>query len=222
MPRQLRTRATLAGLALAVLAVGCAPDQITAPQANARAVQPSGSLLGGLLGGVVGVVGGVVGGVVNIVGSLLVPAVHRSSTLSHDVVVQQTVDSRGGSIALPEPGMRITFAPGALSAPTTITVTAHAGDYLAYSFEPHGIQFAAPVVITQDLSDADGGSFRSLMGGYMPDGITDLDQSTGNVNISEQYPTVTTYGRGVDGRYGYMTSYTIRHFSGYILTGGRQ
>jgi len=218
MSHKLRTRATLAGLALAVLAVGCAPDQLTAPPATARAVTPSGSLLGGLLGTVTGVVGGVV----NLVGSLLVPAVQRSSTLPQDIVAQQTIDSRGGSISLPGAGMRITFSPGAVSAPTTVTVTAHAGDYLAYSFEPHGIQFTAPVVVTQDLSNAQASSFSRLMGGYMPDGISDLDPSTGTVTVSEQYPTVTTYGRGVDGRYGYMTNFTIKHFSGYILTTGRQ
>lgn len=208
----------IAGLGLTIIAVGCAPDQLTAPQARAQAVQPAGSLLGGLVGGVVDAVGGVV----TIVGNLLVPAVHRTSTLPQDVVVQQTIGSRGGSITVTQAGMRITFAPGAVSEPTTITVTAHAGDYLAYSFEPHGIQFAAPVVISQDMTGIDSQGVSTLLGGYMPDGLSDLNPTSGIVNVSEQYPTVTTFGRRVDGSWGTILTFGIRHFSGYILTGGRQ
>lgn len=210
-------RATIIGLGLTIVAAGCASDQLTAPPPTTQTAQASGSLLGGLLGGVVGLVGGVV----TLVGNLLVPAVQRSSTLSSDVVVSQTIDSRGGSISIPKAGMRITFSPGAVSAPTTVTVTANAGQYIAYSFEPHGIQFAAPVVISQDMSNINTSNYGSLMGGYMANGITDLDPSTGTVNVTEQYPVVSSYG-WLNGRFVPITSFTIKHFSGYILTGGRQ
>lgn len=221
MSHKLRTRATLAGLALAVLAVGCAPDQLTAPPATARAVTPSGSLLGGLLGTVTGVVGGVV----NTVTSLLLPAVHRSKSLSTDVAVTQTIGIAGGTISIPQAGMRIVFSPGAVLQPTSITATANAGGYAAYSFEPHGIQFSAPVVVMQDASylQTSGllGGLGSVQGGYMSDGISDLDQSTGTVTVSEQLPATTSY-MYFNGHWTNVTSYSIKHFSGYILTTGRQ
>lgn len=221
MSHKLPTRATLAGLALAVLAVGCAPDQLTAPQATAKVVQPSGSLLGGLLGTVTGVVGGVV----NVVGSLLLPAVQRSNALPTDVAVTQTIGVTGGTISIPQAGMKIVFSPGALTQPTSITATANAGGYVAYSFEPHGIQFSAPVVVMQDASyvQTSGllGGLSSVQGGYMSDGISDLDQSTGTVTVSEQLPTSTSF-MYFNGHWTNVTSYTIKHFSGYILTGGRQ
>lgn len=210
---KLPIRAVLAGLALAAVAAGCAPDKVTAP----AAAQSSGSLLGFL------------GGVVNTVTGILVPAVQRGTALPSDISVSQVIDESGGSIVLPQAGMRITFAPGAVSAPTTVEVTANAGGYYAYSFAPHGIKFNAPVVITQDMSNAQTsllsgllGGLLSVQGGYMADGISDLDQSTGNVLVTEQLPATTTYVVQPDGVLVPVTSYAIHHFSGYILTGGRQ
>lgn len=207
-------RAIVAGLALTAVAVACSPDKMTAPPP----AQTSGSLLG--------FVGGLLGGVVNTVTSLLLPAVHRGTSLPTDVAVTQTVGPAGGVISIPQAGMTITFSPGAVSAPTTITATANAGGYYAYSFEPHGIKFNAPVVITQDMSNARTsgllGGLLSVQGGYMADGISDLDQASGNVTISEQLPAVTVWLPGLNGQIVPTTSYSIHHFSGYILTGGRQ
>lgn len=212
-------RTAVAGLGLAIVAAGCAPDNLTAPP-PAAVPQASGSLLGGLLGGVVGLVGGVV----NTVGGLLLPAVHRTSTLQSDVAVTQTIGPAGGVIAIPNTGMKIVFSPGAVTQPTAITATANAGSYAAYSFEPHGLQFSAPVVVMQDMSYVQTtgllGGLSSVKGGYMSNGISDLDQSTGTVSVSEQYPTLTTYMLS-GGRVVPVTSYTIHHFSGYILTTGR-
>lgn len=211
MRRKLPVRTILAALALSVTAAACASDRVTAPAAPA-----SGSLLG--------LVGGVVGGVVNTVNAILVPAVHRGNALSSDVAVSKTIGSAGGTISIPQAGMTITFAPGAVSAPTTITATANAGGYYAYSFQPHGIQFNAPVVITQDMRYAQTtgllGGLLSVKGGYMADGISDLNQSTGTVSVSEQLPAATTYKTDSTGTVYPVTTYTVKHFSGYILTGG--
>lgn len=207
-------RAIVAGLALTAVAVACAPDKMTAPPP----AQTSGSLLG--------LVGGLLGGVVNTVTSLLLPAVHRGTSLPTDVAVTKTIGAAGGTISIPQAGMTITFAPGAVSAPTTITATANAGGYFAYTFQPHGITFNAPVVITQDMSDASTtgllGGLLSVQGGYMADGISDLNQTSGTVTVSEQLPAATAWVPGANGSLIPVTSYSIHHFSGYILTGGRQ
>lgn len=213
MSHKLPVRSLLAGLALAVTAAACAPDKVTAP-----AAAPSGSLLG--------LVGGLVGGVVNTVAGLLLPAVHRGNALRTDVAVSQTIGPDGGTMSIPQAGMTITFAPGAVSTPTTITATANAGGYYAYTFEPHGIQFNAPVVITQDMRYAKTtgllGGLLTVQGGYMANGISDLNQSTGNVTVAEQLPAVTSYQVDSNGQLVPVTIYGIKHFSGYILTGGRQ
>lgn len=206
MRRKIPIRTILTALALSVTAA-CASDRIAAP-----ATPASGSLLG------------LVGGVVNTVDAILLPAVHRGNALAADVSVSQTIGSSGGTISIPQAGMTITFAPGAVSAPTTITATANAGGYYAYTFQPHGIQFNAPVVITQDMRYAQTtgllGGLLSVQGGYMADGISDLNQSTGTVSVSEQLPAVTTYQTDASGTTYPVTTYTVKHFSGYILTGG--
>lgn len=210
MPRKLTVRATIVALGVAVMAAACAPDRVTAP----APAQSSGSLLG------------LVGGVINTVTSLLLPAVQRGSVLARDISVSQTIGPDGGTISIPKAGMTITFSPGAVSAPVNITATANAGGYYVYTFKPHGIQFSAPVVITQDMSNAQAsgllGGLLSVQGGYMPDGISDLNLSTGNVSVSEQLPATTVYVQDASGQLVPMTSYSVQHFSGYILTGGRQ
>ncbi len=59
--------------------------------------------------------------------------------------------SLGGSIEIPQPGLRITVPANALPSDMTITVTAVPGRILAYEFAPHGVVFLKPLTFSQDL-----------------------------------------------------------------------
>jgi len=102
------------------------------------------------------------------------------------------------------------------SDPLTITVTAVAGDAVAYEFEPHGIVFAAPLSATQDLahttwSDHTGNS--TLEAAYFASG-SDLDVSAGTARISEFFATdIVATGKRLH--------WGIPHFSGYVIVTGR-
>lgn len=205
MTRKHLFRATLTGVALTIAAVACSPDRLASP-----APQASGSLLGSLTSTVTGIV---------------LPAVKRTSALPSDVTVVQTIGSAGGTISIPQAGVRVIFAPGAVSVPTTITATANAGSYVAYTFSPH-MTFNAPVTVAQDMSNVltTGllGGLASLQGGYMQDGILDLNTVLGTVTVTEQLPATSSMVTAPDGHTYLETRYDVRHFSGYILTGGRQ
>lgn len=212
MTRKHLLRATVTGVALAIFAAACAPDAATGP-----APQASGSLLGGLTSTVTGVT--------NTVTGIVLPAVKRTSALPSDITVVQTIGSAGGTIAIPGSGVRVIFAPGAVSTPTTITATANAGSYVAYTFSPH-ITFNAPVTIAQDMSNVQTtgllGGLASLQGGYMQNGILDLNTALGTVTVTEELPATSSIVTAPDGHSFLETRYDVKHFSGYILTGGRQ
>ncbi len=147
--------------------------------------------------------------------SLLAPKtitpLQRLTPLTSDITVSKTIGILGGAIAIPQAGVSIIVPPLALSSAKTIKVTAMAGSNVAYEFEPHGIRFTTPLVMTQDLSKTQartGGLVNalSLVGGYFPD--------------SSQPTTVTellSLNVSLLNQVGVMT---IWHFSGYIIAGG--
>jgi hypothetical protein len=213
---KLSLRSIVTGLGLVLLGTACAPERVTAPVAP-----PAASA--GLLSSVTGLVSGTVGGVLT-----TVTTVTRSTTLSRDISVTQTIGPEGGVISIPSAGLTVTFSPGAVSAPIAITATAYAGNKVAYGFEPHGIQFNAPVVVTQNMTlttlSNNASALSKLAAGYTPNGVADL-QPDGTALVSEILPVTTsiTYGSGLlNSLLGIRTataSFVIRHFSGYILCG---
>lgn len=86
-----------------------------------------------------------------------------------------------------------------------------AGDKLAYEFEPHGLKFTLPLVMTQNLTktDASGGllGLLNLKVGYFPDdkNVTSVTELLG-VQLDLLNQTAIT---------------TLWHFSGYIVAVGR-
>jgi hypothetical protein len=106
-----------------------------------------------------------------------------------------------------------------LSAPTLITMTAKAGWNVAYEFEPHGLQFSAPVKIQQDLKSTfayklkDG---RSLQGAY----FSDLDHSfvdPWKLFASVRDVRAAQADREHNPR---IAKFYIFHFSGYLMSSG--
>jgi hypothetical protein len=93
-------------------------------------------------------------------------------------------------------------------------VTAPAGGDVAYFFEPHGITFARPVTVQQHLHALAGGKAPSdgtLFGAYVPDPADLLGE--GEALAAETYPISFDVTKS-------SASFTITHFSGYILASG--
>lgn len=97
----------------------------------------------------------------------------------------------------------------------TISVTALAGQMVAYIFEPHGTKFLKPLTVTQDLSGTNGllglQTRPNLSGGYFKS-ESQLNTRTNTAVIDESYRIITD---------GSTASFDITHFSGYMVSTGR-
>jgi len=136
----------------------------------------------------------------------------RTSPLATDEVAQKRIGLLGGTLVLPNAGLTIVVPPLALTSPVTITARALAGSNVAYEFEPHGLQFLAPVVTTQDLSNTEartGGTIDPLLLylGYFPNS-SNITSVTELLSVQINLPLQTSTA-------------LIWHFSGYAYSTGR-
>jgi len=217
-------------LVLAVFAsvtLACGDNSLTAPSTNARPalVAPDSaqnSLLGGLVGGLIGVVVSVVKTVILVVEFVAdasdIPIRSVAWSSSHRQVsytVSKTITSDGGSLSIPQADFVIAFPRGAVSQPTTITITADP-KFVAYKMSPHGIRFAKPVVVTQGLEETTvAGKPLSgrLFGAYITDETSDLSKLKRALEI-EQSLTILVPGSTNQPN---ITTWTLNHFSRYML-----
>jgi len=147
--------------------------------------------------------------------SLLIAPVQRSTPLPSDVTWSFQVGSGGATSSNSDVGLTVTVPAGAVSENVQITVTALAGQPVAYRFEPHGLQFGRNVYLTQDLNHTTLGLLSGLLlrGAYF---ATDsLELSTDGLAI------VTEIIGAATNPLTRTTTFPIQHFSGYILASGR-
>jgi hypothetical protein len=225
-------RSAIFGLGVALIATGCTPENLSGPQApltppNAAITAPAVAspttpgANANLLGGVLQLAGTVVQTTVQTVDNLLYPVVQRQQPLAHPITVTKTIGTAGGSISIPTAGLTITFARGAVLTSTPITVTADSGRAVSYEFGPHGMQFYAPVTITQDMSLTtlvnNPGAASGIQGGYTANGLQDIVNGL-LAHVAELLNATTTIVIGRNGQAHLGTSsFIIKHFSGYIL-----
>lgn len=136
----------------------------------------------------------------------------RTAPLATDEVVQKRIGVLGGTLVLPNSGLTVVVPALAVTSPVTITARAFAGSNVAYEFEPHGLQFLAPVVMTQDLSKTQarsGGTIDPLLLylGYFPNS-SNITSVTELLSLQLNLPLQSSTG-------------LIWHFSGYVLSTGR-
>ncbi len=219
-------RSLVTGVGIVLLSTACTPENISGPQAplttpSATVAGPNASASVNLLGGILQLPGSLIQTVTKTVSDLLFPVVQRKEALANSITVSRNIGVDGGTIAIDEAGLRITFAPGALRRTTRITVTADSGRAVSYEFGPHGTQFYAPVTIQQDMSvttladrpDAAPG----IRGGYTANGLADIINGL-LARVAEILDATTTIVTGRDGRAHLgTTSFVVKHFSGYIL-----
>lgn len=143
--------------------------------------------------------------------------VTRDAPLAIAQSASATIGLFGGSITLPGAGLTVVVPAFALATPTTITVTAVAGSEVAYEFEPHGLQFNAPIIVRQKLDGTSAVKVNGIIpgvlyGGYFAD-VSALDQLNGTALVDEVLRV------SIDRLLGTAT-FTVTHFSGYLLGTG--
>ena len=153
-------------------------------------------------------------GVVESPNGALVHPVRRQLPVAQEVRWSFDVDARGTSVRNASTGLTITVPAGAVAGPTHITVFALRGAPLAYRFEPHGLQFAQPIQLTQSLHGLNLGDAAQpiprLVGGYFADDSLVTDPASGNARVIEILPVQ------IDVR-GHRAILSVRHFSGYTV-----
>lgn len=144
----------------------------------------------------------------------------RLTPLDADVSVTAVIGASGGSINLLKAGGKIDIPAGALSAPTTITMTAKAGYNVAYEFEPHGLTFAEPVKIQQTIKGTWAEKYPTLLKGMHGSyyGQASLD--------SAWVDPLKLFAKIQENQIGYFDSnvaqikFYVNHFSGYMVSCG--
>jgi hypothetical protein len=145
------------------------------------------------------------------------PGLLRTTPLADSVKTTFVITPLGGSFSLPDAGLTVYVPANAYPAGTiTITATAVPGDVVAYEFEPHGIQFALPLVAIQDLTATNWqskGTGATYDVGYFA-APSDLDVGSKTALVRELLP------RSFD-PLGRRLIFQISHFSGYMVAWGR-
>jgi hypothetical protein len=143
-----------------------------------------------------------------------VQALWWNRDLSQAVSVSKTIGSSGGTIAIPETGLTVSFPAGAVQSPLTITITADTR-YVAYRMEPSGTTFLKDVTATQQISATQlaGAPLKAtIYAAYIADDSVSL---SGRVPVLEFEPSATILS--TTSPLPQAQVWTIRHFSRYML-----
>lgn len=217
----------LAIVLTATLALGCSesptgPSAPSVPAASAPLAAPTGSseLLGGLLGGILRSLTETVKGVLDPNGIPVAPVKWAASHTNQERSVSGTIGYWGGSLSIPGSDFTITFPVGALSKSTTITIISDASGFVSYDMQPHGLQFAKPVIVTQRLRHTEANNLPAdakLFGAYFEDESLLAGIVNGLLDAVEIVTSITILG--TDGQAHIQTWY-LNHFSRYMLASG--
>ena len=174
----MKARRLIAAVLLLVVALACTDRTPTSVAPAPVAPAPDASLIGGLLGAT------------GLLSCSNLP--YASST--------KTIGPLGGSISAGP--HTLVIPPGALVNQTTITMTAPTGlGVNAVKFQPEGLRFATPAVLTMSYSNC------SLLGKLLPKRIAYTDN---NLNI-------ISYLLSLDNLLSKYVSGKVNHFSDYVV-----
>jgi hypothetical protein len=138
----------------------------------------------------------------------------RTVPLKHDFTASVVVGPTGGAINIDSAGFHLNIPKSSLPStkPITITVTALAGDEVAYTFSPHGLKFKQAISATQDLYYTTWNGHtgvEELQAVYFADDSL-LNLQDGTVTVAETFPTTMVAS-------GQRVHWGIPHFSGYAI-----
>lgn len=143
------------------------------------------------------------------------PVLRRTSPLGGDITVTARIGSEGGVLAIPSAGLRVVVPAGAVSVPTDFVATAVHGRAVAYEFQPHGVRFAKPLQVSQELRGTEwfGVPLLAFRAGYFAD-RAQLDAENATVRLDEILPLSLDLLR-------LQARFNVGHFSGYVISTGR-
>jgi len=157
-------------------------------------------------------------------GDSLTPAqgLLRTTPLAATVVVVKTIPSGGGGISVPGTDFQLQVPNGAFVGHSmTITIIAYPGNVVAYDFQPHGFVFLKALKAVQQLGHTNwksfnlpAGFYRNWAGAYFAS-PSQIDLQTGQALINEFMPGGVNVG-------GATMTWSIPHFSGYMVSTGRE
>jgi hypothetical protein len=140
--------------------------------------------------------------------------IRRQNALASNESWSFDVGPAGTSVRYPSTGLTIDVPAGAVTQMTHITVTALRGAPVAYRFEPHGLQFAQPIQLTQSLRGIllgrAGVGVPQLFAGYFADDTLATDAVNGDARVIEILPVQIDVER-------HTVILHVRHFSGYTV-----
>lgn len=141
----------------------------------------------------------------------------RDKRIKRELSVTRSIGSNGGYLWLEEAGIALVVPPNALDRPVAITVIARKGDQLLYEFLPHGLEFARPVLVMQDIRETSAWPLSAdapIVAGYLARGADDVDAS-GIARFAERFQLSTDFVGAP------FVAFHTNHFSGYALASGR-
>jgi hypothetical protein len=140
----------------------------------------------------------------------------RKRPLKGDHTESKVIGRKGGSISIPEAGLKVIVPKGAVSRPVAFSVTAISGKLVAYEFEPHGTRFAVPLRVEQKKDRLDLPAGGEPTAGYFSDRAELDDRSSVGV-IEEERPVLE-----LESAEGKVLVFSVEHFSGYLVASGRK
>jgi len=199
------------------VALSCSDYSPTGPLAPAQAQN-------GLLSGLIGTVTNLLGDVIKVIGfrtdpdGIPVAAIKWAPTHTTEVrSISATIGYNGGTLTIPGSDFTITFPYGALSSPTSITITSDASGYVSYDMQPHGLRFAKPVIVTQRLKNTSVYGTPLALNSFCAYFSTDLLDLSGILKALEI--ETTTIFSGSTGQ-AEVETWQLNHFSRYMLASG--
>jgi len=187
---------SLAATALMILATACG-DAPTSPEASMSAAPTSSSH-----------------SLTSTISSTAVTGLLWTKSVSQ-ATSSAVIGPSGGGVSIPN-GVKLIVPKGAVTSNVTFSVTRVPGIIVAYDFQPHGMTFAQPLTIQQptlgtNLFKLDPAT--SVQGAYFL-GTSALNQITGTATVAEFEPTFISADKA-------WITFTVKHFSGYMLATGR-
>jgi hypothetical protein len=126
----------------------------------------------------------------------------------------------GATLLLPGADFTLTIPAGALGEPTAITVTAKAGDFVAYEMQPHGLRFMKPVIAVQGLSTTaiyGTDAANSVRSAYLAEGMENIGGNDLATPVEVEASTTIFHGAKPVAE---SHEWVLNHFSRYILISG--
>jgi len=131
--------------------------------------------------------------------------------LEREISVLAYIGPEGGTVELPETGLRLVVPADVVAARTPFRVTARAGRIAAYEFEPDGSTFTPALRVEQDPArlapppDRGGRPARMQLGYYEDPSV--IDEAAGVATVAEVH-------RHLEGA---ETAFAVPHFSDYVF-----